>query len=92
MERFYFTSGTEGQPFVGGWTLVEADNIHAAYAAFRAYHPDQTPGILNCCWVYTEEQFKRTEMAGPKGNFNRFCHEVISLRCDPKNPTEEVFT
>ena len=42
MEKFYFTYGTEGQPFVGGWTLVEADNIHAAYAAFRAYHPDQT--------------------------------------------------
>lgn len=80
MARFYFTYGTDGQPFSGGWTEVEADNISVACAAFRAYHPDQTEGLLNCSSVYTEEQFKRTEMSGPNGNFHRFCHEVITLR------------
>lgn len=24
MPKFYFTYGTDGQPFVGGWTEVEA--------------------------------------------------------------------
>ena len=40
MPKFYFTYGAEGQPFVGGWTEVEAPDGHAACAAFRAYHPD----------------------------------------------------
>ena len=85
MARFYFTYGTGGQPFVGGWTEVEAEDARAACAAFRAYHPDKAEGLLNCSSVYTEEQFKRTEMAGPSGNFHRFCHEVITLRREAAN-------
>lgn len=42
MAKFYFTYGTDGQPFFGGWTEVEAPDAHAACAAFRAYHPDKT--------------------------------------------------
>lgn len=80
MKKFYFTYGTDGQPFVGGWTEVEAPNYGAACAAFRAYHPDKTEGLLNCSSVYDEENFKRTEMDGPNGNFHRFCHETITLR------------
>ena len=45
MPKFYFTYGTEGQPFVGGWTEVEAPDGHAACAAFRACHPDKTEGL-----------------------------------------------
>lgn len=85
MARFYFTYGTDGQPYVGGWTEVEAPDIHAACSAFRAYHPDKDEGLLNCSSVYTEERFKRTEMAGPNGNFRRFCHEVITLRREAAN-------
>lgn len=82
MAKFYFTYGTEGQPFVGGWTEVEAPDRKIACALFRAIHPDKTEGLLNCCSVYSEEQFSKTEMAGSKGNFGRFCHEVITLRRD----------
>lgn len=78
--KFYFTYGTDGQPFVGGWTEVEAPDHRAACAAFRAYHPDKIPNCLNCSSIYTEEQFKKTGMAGPDGNFGRFCHERITLR------------
>lgn len=79
MPIFYFTYGTEGHPFVGGWTEIIAPDINTACAVFRIFHPDQMEGILNCCWVYTEEQFKETKMAGPKGNYNRFCHEKITV-------------
>ena len=34
--KYYFTYGTDGQPFVGGWTEVEAPNADIACAAFRA--------------------------------------------------------
>ena len=79
MSKFYFTYGTEGQPFYGGWTEIEALDGHTACAAFRAFHPDKTEGILNCSSVYTEEQFKNSIMAGEKGNFGCFCHERITI-------------
>lgn len=77
--KFYFTYSTDGQPFVGGWSEVEAPNGHAACAAFRAYHPDKTEGLLNCSSVYDQERFERTEMYRV-GNFGAYCHEVITLR------------
>lgn len=84
MERYYFTYGTEGQPFHGGWTEVEAQNGHAACAAFRAYHPGKTKGLLNCCEMYDEAHFKMTEMYR-SGNFGHRCHETITLRCEAAN-------
>ena len=80
MPKFYFTYGSEGQPFYGGWTEVEAPNIRAASFAFRAFHPDKTEGILNCSDVYGENHFKRTSLYGPGGNFGYRCHETITLR------------
>lgn len=76
---FYFTYGTDGQPFVGGWTEVEAPDASAACAVFRLYHPDKTPGILNCSSVYKEDEFKASSMY-ESGNFGRRCHETITLR------------
>lgn len=79
MPKFYFTYGSDGQPFVGGWTEIEAPDIHAACALFRAYHPDKTEGLLNCSSVYSEAVFKRSCMNGPGGNFGRRCHERITV-------------
>ena len=79
MAKFYFTYGTEGQPFFGGWTEVDAPNDRAACAAFRAYHPDKTEGIVNSSSIYDEEHFKLTEMHR-KSNFGFRCHEIIILR------------
>ena len=78
MPRFYFTYGTSGQPFFGGWTEIEAPDMRAAAALFRSYHPDKTDGLLNCCCVYTEDVFsKSTMMVG--GNFGYYCHERITV-------------
>lgn len=79
MARFYFTYGTDGQPFFGGWTEVDAPDIHAACAAFRVYHPDKTEGIVNCSSIYNEDSFMRTQMYRD-GNYNRRCQEIITLR------------
>lgn len=76
---FYFTYGcSETQPFVGGWTEVEAPSRAVANQIFRAYHPDRTIGFLNCSSVYEEAQFQRTEMF-KTGNFGKRCVERISL-------------
>ncbi len=78
--RFYFTYGTEGQAYHGGWTVVEAPDYRAAALAFRAYHPDRTDGLLNCSSVYDEERFQKTRMA-VEGNFDAFCREIITISC-----------
>lgn len=79
MPKFYFTYGTEGQPFFGGWTEVEAPDKPTAHFIFRAFHPDRRKGLLNCGSIYTEEQFKRTTMYA-NGNFGHRCHETITLQ------------
>lgn len=76
MLRFYFTYGSDGQPFSGGWTVVEAPNMASACAVFRAYHPDKTEGLLNCSDVYDEEHFMLSEMSATD-NLGSRCHEVI---------------
>ncbi len=78
MNFYYFTFGTEGQPYFGGWVVVIANDRSEACRIFRAAFPDKIEGLLNCSSVYTEEEFKRTEMA-MGGNFGAFCHETICL-------------
>lgn len=78
MQNFYFTYGSEGHPFVGGWTVVKADDMAKAVAAFRAFHPDIKGGLLACAGVYTEEQFLSTGMA-KKGNYGHTVHETICV-------------
>ena len=76
MNNYYFTYGSEGQPFVGGWTRVIACNIHDAVDLFRKVHPDKTEGLLNCADYYTENQFYKTEMH-LSGNLGSYEREVI---------------
>lgn len=78
--KFYFTYGYDHRPYNGGWTEVIAPDISTAVALFKAIHPPKDGDLLPCAGVYTEEQFQRSSMAGPKGNFGQFCHEVISIQ------------
>lgn len=79
-ENFYFTYGlSEKQPFKGGWTKISAPNKHLACEIFRAYHPDRTPGILNCADVYDESQFQKTTMFQNGENIGAGCRETIEV-------------
>ena len=79
MKKYYFTFGIEGQPFEGGWVIVEAQNIEQAIAVFRAVFPDESEGIVNCADYYSEERFKQTEMYKKNSNCGSGCHGTISL-------------
>lgn len=76
MPNFYFTYSLEGQPFVGGWTLINAPNEEVARSIFRSFHPDRNEGILNCAYVYSEERFQKTKMF-KNGNFGKALRERI---------------
>ena len=76
--KYYFTYGGEGtnQPFVGGWTVVNANSYIEAIDKFNAVHPTTKDGFINCAFVYAEEEFKQTKMY-TNGNFGKFEQEVI---------------
>ncbi len=79
MTNYYFTYGSEGQPFCGGWTEITAPDMRTACEFFRFIHPDKIEGYLNCCSVYSEENFKKSEMY-TKGNFGIFCREKYIIQ------------
>lgn len=88
MANFYFTYGSEGHPFYGGWTEVLAPNARLACEAFRHCHPDRANGLLNCSSVYDEANFRKTEMC-KDGNFGAKCHELIVLHIDSVTAAKE---
>lgn len=85
--KYYFTYGTEGHPYYGGWTEVEAPNWDAAVAAFRVYHPDKLKGIVNCAFIYDEPHFMVTRMFR-EGSFGHRCYERITLMREPFDDSE----
>lgn len=78
-KTYYFTYGTNGYPYVGGWTEIEAPNAHIACEIFRTYHPDRTEGLINCSSIYSENEFYKTEMQ-KEGNYGARCQERITLK------------
>lgn len=82
MQTFYFTFGvSDSFPYKGGWAEVVAHSKEAAIGLFRLRHADRHEGIVNCSDIYTEEQFKQTEMY-TNGNFGHRCWERISMYVD----------
>ena len=75
MEKFYFTYGTEGQPFKGGWSIVEAENYEQACAIFNIVHPKKN-GMIDCAWIYAEDAFRKS--FGDGDNFGEKTHEIIT--------------
>lgn len=76
--KVFFTYGSGGQPFRGGWTEITAPSFHIACQVFKAIHPCKYADILNCCDAYTEERFMKTGMYS-EGNLGAFCHERITV-------------
>ena len=77
--RMIFTYGNADiYPYKGGWTEIIAPTTRLCIDIFRAYHPDRTPGILNCADYYSFSDFRDTEMYRD-GNFGKRRHEKITV-------------
>ena len=80
MNRFYFTYGTsETMPFRGGWTEVIADTKEQAINIFNIIHKPRHEGIVNCSFIYTEEEFKTTNMYKENSNFGQGLVEILKI-------------
>ena len=82
MNNYYITFGSEGQPFKGGWIIIEAETIEQACKIFRAMHQykETNDTLLKFCSIYTEEAFKQTEMYKGNDNLSAGCHCKISIK------------
>ena len=76
MKTLYFTYGSEGHPFRGGWTEITVPDDKDAVYFFNVIHPPTR--FMACAGVYTEEDFKRTRMY-EQGNLGAFCWERITI-------------
>jgi len=81
MRSYYFTFGYgAGHPFNGGWIIVKSQNIEIAQRIYQLYFPDKSDSNeLNCSMIYTENEFKRTQMY-KNGNYGKRCHGIIEYK------------
>jgi hypothetical protein len=76
---YYFTFGSAGQLFKGGWVRIKADTLQEAQQKFIAKYGDRAwkhKHCLNCAFFYSEEEFKKTEMH-EYGNLGSREHKYI---------------
>lgn len=79
MNKFYFTFGPSLTfPFQNGWVEVQAPTKKAAIQVFNAYYPERHEGCVNCAFIYTEEEFKKTIMYQKNENLGGGCHVIIA--------------
>lgn len=77
-KRYYFTFGSVGHDYYGGWSEVIAESRHDATVLFCKYHQKNGGGLLRCAMVYDEEEFRKTGMYQLGRNFEHGCHEIIT--------------
>ena len=80
---FYFTFGSSGQIYEGGWVQIKAETLCQAQEKFRRHFgvrawKDHDPwcGTLAYASHYDQEDFDTMEMF-KTGNYGAMCHEVI---------------
>ena len=84
LQTFYYTFGTaESFPYQRGWVEIQANSQSEANDLFRQHFPDKTPGILNCAFVYTEEEFHTVKESMSQHPDWSICHKRITGDSQP---------
>jgi len=75
---YYFTFGSEGQLFKGGWVKIKAQGLYEAQQKFIKHFGNKARKgqFLNYSFDYTEEKFQASGMQ-EEGNIGAYCHEII---------------
>jgi len=82
MNKYYFTFGSAGQIYKGGWIIVhahdyaDAENKFFAYYGDRAYVTGYHSGMFNYAFCYEELAFRKTSME-KTGNIGHYCWDEI---------------
>lgn len=82
MNNYYYTFGANEQfPYQNGWIVIQADTRNTADTIFTHFYPNRNPNnpLLNCSFVYEENDFKRTSMYKNNSNMGFGCHKTFTL-------------
>ena len=82
MAKFYFTYGTDPAfPYQGGWTEIEAEDLHRALSAFKTFHPNRNGSeCYNFAFVYAEDAWEN--IYDEKDYRDHKCREQITVAID----------
>ena len=62
-ESFYFTFGSSSEfPYQDGYLIVKARSKSEAVSIFRSYFPSRKEGVVNCAFIYDQEEWEKTAM------------------------------
>lgn len=77
MQRFFysFDRTSTAFPYPDGWVEVHAADWQQAHKKFRSKFPDKTPGVLNCAFCYSKEEWEKT--VANRRRAGNICHRVI---------------
>lgn len=80
--KYYFTFGSSGQIYNGGWVEIHAATAREAQEKFISHFGKRAwkfpeEHILNYSFLYTENEFKDTVMYQDNDNLGAGCHEII---------------
>ena len=80
MQKFYFTFGSSTTfPYQNGWIIINADDLSSACDYFRKMFPNpRNKDIVNCAFIYSEEEFKETIMYKYNSNLGANCHDEFT--------------
>lgn len=71
MNKYYFSFGSSKQfPYQGGYLVVHARDKIGAIAKYREHYPDVNDNLINCAFIYSEEEWTNISEKGK-------CHEII---------------
>lgn len=66
-----------GQPYSGGWSVIEAPDMGSATQIFNAIHPCKVKDRPNFQSIYSSDVFGATLIAQQGHNYGHACHEKI---------------
>ena len=91
MKNYYFTFGSSpNYPFQNGWVMIQAPSRTAAIQIYNAYYPPKTRGLVNCAFIYEEEEFKRVKNLIGRDIAGAGCHRIIGpMTLTPEKEPEE---
>lgn len=69
--KYYFTFGfAEHYPYQNGYLIVYADSLSEAVEKYRAKYPDITEDVVNCAFIYNQNDWDEVMHTTP-------CYEII---------------
>lgn len=79
--NYYFSFGPNPKfPYQNGWICITAPSLNLAIELYNMLYPNPNDNVLvNCSFVYTEDEFKNTNIYKNNDNLGAGCHKHYTI-------------